>query len=81
MRSITRRFPVPPPAHLKVYGGKSRKSERAMEIEMGDADPKNLISLGRYIVQGGFLRQLIERIKGLSVQKGGPIRLGPGAGD
>ena len=52
-----------------------------MEIEMGDADPKNLISLGRYIVQGGFLRQLIERIKGLSVQKGGPIRLGPGAGD
>ena len=26
-----------------------------MEIEMGDADPKNLISLGRYIVQVGFL--------------------------
>ena len=48
-----------------------------MEIEMGDADPKNLISLGRYIVQGGFLRQLIERIKGLSVQKGAQVRVGP----
>ena len=40
---------------FKGVRGKSRKSGRAMEIEMGDADPKNLISLGRYIVPPGFL--------------------------
>ena len=40
---------------FKGVRGKSRKSGRAMEIEMGDADPKNLISLGRYIVQVSFL--------------------------
>lgn len=40
-----------------------RASERAMEIEMGDADPKNLISLGRYIVPAGFLDNQEEEVE------------------
>ena len=48
---------------FKGVRGKSRKSGRAMEIEMGDADPKNLISLGRYIVQVSFLDNEEEELK------------------
>ena len=36
-----------------------------MEIEMGDADPKNLISLGRYTEEAtGFLRPLYSGKRG-----------------